>query len=470
MNKIDATAGTLSPMNISGVEDILLEYIGSGKINQAKELFQNRDDEVLEAIKEFETSEHVIMKRMDKERKGNDPYRTEKLPIAWQRYINDVSVFFMFAKPVIWREVSPKDETEEAFKAYEDFLKKTKFFTGIREAKRRAGAETESAKVYHIYKGKDGLPKVKPIVISKSLGYTLRPLFDQYGDMVSFAYGYFLKEGNKTVEYFDIMMPDYIYKCKKEGTGWVVDKINNPIGKIPAIYYRQPKEWDGVQERIERDEYLDSTQADTNNYFADPIAKISSSVINSVPNAEQVGKLIQLQSKDDIFEYVSPPTATEMRDSEKKTIRDTILLNSFTPDFSYEQMKGIETLSGEAMKRALIVGYIKRDIRMEIYDELLDREKNIILAIMKNVTHIRLASKINKLEIEHELSEPFDSDTEERWTAIGRAYTDKIMSLETAVDHLGVANPMEEVERIRSAQQMNDELLMFPNANPNNEE
>lgn len=470
MNIINATATQPQIMNTSGVEEVLLKYIEIGDINKAKELFQNRDEEVLEAIKEYDTEEHVVMKRLDKPRTQGEPYRTEKLPIAWQRYINDVSVFFMFAKPVIWREVSPKDDTEDAFKEFEQFLKDTRFFTGIREAKRRAGAETESAKVYHLYKGKDGSPKVKPVVISKSAGYTLRPLFDQYGDMVSFAYGYFLKEEDKTIEHFDIMMPDFIYKCKKVNIGWDIERINNPIGKIPAIYYRQEKEWDGVQRRIERDEMLDSTQADTNNYFADPIAKVTVNSVNSLPNAEQVGKIVQLQSKDDVFEYVSPPTATEMRDSEKKTLRDTILLNSFTPDFSYEQMKGTGTLSGEAMKRALIVGYIKRDNRTEVYDELLDREKNIILAIMKNVTHIALSGKIDRLEIEHELAEPFDTDTETAWSAIGKAYTDKIMSLETAVDQLGVANPVEEVDRIRAEQQVNDELLMFQSGRLNNEE
>lgn len=462
MNEINAPASMPDVMNVEGIEGILREYIKAGKINEAKGLFQNRDEAVLDAIKEYNPEQHAVMNRLNKERKGGDPYITEKLPIAWQRYINDVSVFFMFAKPVIWREVNATNETEEAFKAFEKFLKDTKFHTGIRQAKRLAGAETESAKIYHVYKGKDGLPKVKPIIIAKSSGYKLRPLFNQYGDMPAFAYGYFLKEGNKTVEHFDIMLPDVIYNCRKENTGWEIESIVNPIGKIPAIYYRQPKEWDGVQPRIERDEMLDSKQGDTNNYFADPIAKITSGAISSIPNPEQVGKIVQLRSKEDVFEYVEPPTATEMRDSEKKTLRDTILLNSFTPDFSYEQMKGTGTLSGEAMNRALIVGYIKRDNRMEIYDELLEREKNLILAIMRNVTHIPLASKIDKLEIEHQLAEPFDEDTKTRWGAIGKAYTDNVMSLETAVDQLGVANPVDEVKKIRSAQQVNDEMNLFP--------
>lgn len=449
-------------INADGIDNILIEFIQSGDIEKAKKLFQNRDEEVLKAISEYSTSSHLIMNRLDKERKGSEPYRTEKLPIAWQKYINDVSVFFMFAKPVIWKEENPAESTKEAFKTFEKFLKDTRFFTNMREAKRRAGAETESAKIYHIYKDKNEAVKVKVMVVSKSLGYTLRPLFDSYGDMIAFAYGYFLKEKNKKIEHFDIMMDNFIYKCKRIGSRWDIEAIINHIGKIPVIYYQQEKEWDGVQERIERDEMLDSTQADTNNYFADPIAKITANILHSLPDAEQVGKLIQLQSKDDVFEYVEPPTATEMRDSEKKNLRETILLNSFTPDFTYENMKGTGTLSGEAMKRAMIVGYIKRDNRMEIYDELLDREKNIILAIMKNVTHINMANQIEKLEILHELSEPFASDTESTWSAVGKAYTDNVMSLETAVEQIGIADSIEEVRRLKEAMGTAIEEQIYP--------
>lgn len=432
-----------------GVERDLYQLINDKDINKVKSLFQDRDNEVLEAIKEYDPNTHEVMFRRDKRRKGKEPYKVQKLPRAWQRYINEIALFFLLAKPLEWREVSPNENTEDAFKQFEEFLRETRFNTTIRQAKRKAGSETESAKVYHIYQDKNGNPKVKVLVISKSDGYTLRPLFDQYKNLIAFAYGYFLKENGSTIEHFDILTPEVIYRTKKTGIGWEVEAYTNPTGKILAIYYRQPKEWEGAEQRINRDEYVDSKAGDINEYFADPIAAATADVIKSMTDPKEVGKLIRLNNENSKFEYVEPPTSIEMKESEKKVLRDSIHMDTFTPDFTYENIRGNETLSGNAQKQARILGYIKRDNRMEIYDELVDREKNLILSIMMNVTHIPIRSALAKLQIEHEFAEPFDEDTNEKWKAIGTAYSDGIISLQTAVELIGVANVIEELDRIK---------------------
>ena len=77
------------------------------------------------------------------------------------------------------------------------------------------GAETECAKLYHIYRDENFQPQVKVVVICKSKGYTLRPLFDLYENLIAFGYGYYLKEGTSTIEHFDIQTPDTIYRCKR---------------------------------------------------------------------------------------------------------------------------------------------------------------------------------------------------------------------------------------------------------------
>lgn len=119
------------------------------------------------------------MKRPDKPRKNRQPYKVEKLPRRRQVYINEVELFFLLGNPISWKPSLDMEGKDEAFDAYMQFLKDTRFNTTMRQAKRLAGAETESAKVYHIYND-GGKPAVKVLVISKSKGYTLRPLFDQY--------------------------------------------------------------------------------------------------------------------------------------------------------------------------------------------------------------------------------------------------------------------------------------------------
>ena len=438
-------------MNGLGIERDLNKLILDNDISTAKTLFQDRDIEVVQAISEYDPNTHEVMKRPNKLRKKRDPYIVQKLPRSWQKYINEIALFFLLAKPIRWNCNNLDDSNADAFEAFKNFLNDAHFDTNMRMAKRLAGSETESAKLYHIYRDDNEQPAVKIVVLAKSEGYTLRPLFDQYKNMKAFGYGYYLNESGSTVEHFDIQTPQMIYRCKKMKLGWEVTPVVNPTGKINVIYYKQKKEWDGAEIRISRDEMVDSKTADTNEYFADPIAAATADVINGMVDPEAVGKLIKLQGKDSEFKYIEPPTASEMKDSEKKVLKESILNDTFTPDFSYESMKGTGTLSGEALKRAMILGFIKRDNSKEIYDVMVEREKSLVLSIMMNVTHIKMKDQLSKLNIEHEFAEPFDEDADKRWTAIGKAFVDGIMSLETAVNILGAAETSQEIDRINAA-------------------
>jgi len=451
-------------LNGLGVERDLNQLLADKDISAAMNLFQNRDKEVTKALLEYDPKEHKVMHRKDKLRKGKEPYKVQKLPRSWQRYINEIALFFLLAKPIKW-EMENVDENNDAFTAFKEFLKDTRFNVTMRQAKRLAGAETESAKLYHLYKDENNLPKVKVVVLSKSEGYTLRPLFDQYKNMIAFGYGYYLKEGTTTVEHFDIETSSIIYRCKKLKLGWDVTPIVNPTGKINVIYYQQPKEWEGSEHRIDRDEEVDSRAGDTNNYFADPMAKATADVLKGLADPDSIGKVIQLTGKDSSFEYVAPPTASDMKDSEKKVLKESILMDTFTPDFSYENMSGMGTLSGEALRRALIVGYIKRDNRLEVYDINVDREKNLILSIMMNVTHIPLKDKLSKLDIKHEFTEPFGEDLDKKIQVVADAYVSGVLSLEQAVSMLGfTSDPKAEIARIIEDQKRKSQESAFPMA------
>ena len=132
-----------------------------------------------------------------------------------------------------------------------------------------------------------------------------------------------------------------------------------------------------------------------------------------------------------------------------KDLAQSILFDTFTPDFSYESMKGLGTLSGEAMRRAMALGYMKRDNLKETYEELVDREKNLILAIMQKVTHIELAGELSRLELSHDFADPFPEDKGSRISSVSSLYNAGLVSLETAVAMLALTDrPDEEVRRI----------------------
>jgi hypothetical protein len=438
-------------MNGMGVERDLERLIADKDISRAMELFGNRDEEVTKALCEYRPEHHRVMSRPDKARKGRENYIVQKLPRAWQRNINVIAQFFLLNNPIRWTCENTDEGSVEAFEAFTEFLKEIRFDVYMRHAKLTAGAETECAKLYHIYRDEEtGAARVKIVMLSLSGNYTLRPLFDQYRDLLAFGYGYRLKEGQEVVEHFDIQTPSKIYRCRKEKIGWSVRELPNVTGKINVIYYRQEKEWEGAQWRIERDEMLDSRNADVNEYYGDPIAKVSADVLQSMTDPESVGKMVQLQGKESLFEYVQLPGDSPTKEAEKQALTDSILMDTLTPSFHWKDMAGLGTVSGEALRRALVTGYIKRNLNIDTYRELVDREKNLILTIMMKVTHIELREKIKNLKISFEFAEPFDEDVQSKWASVGRAFTDGIISLDTAIRMVSLANPEEEIARIEA--------------------
>lgn len=436
-------------LNAVGAERDLLTLINDGDISTAIQLMQDRDIDVDEAIKEYYPQHHAVMSRANKFRKGKDPYITEKLPRAKQRYINEVELFFLLGNPILWKK---EEGDDEAYKLFTDFLEAQRYNANMRKFKRLAGAETESAKLYHIYRDEaSGAMQVKTVVLSRETGYKLRPLFDQYGNLRAFAYGYQLVEGGKTIQHWDIQTPDFLFFTKKTAVGWEVETFQNPTKKINIIFARQPKAWDGAEQRLAREEMLDSKVADTNNYFADPIAAATADVIASMADPHNVGKLIQLTGSDSRFDYINPPQNSAAREAEKQDLNDSILFDTMTPDFSFDKIKGMGTLSGDAIKNAMILGYIKRDNRKEVYEELVDRERSLIISILK-VLHAEMAAKLDELVISFEFSEPFAEDKQKNWSAISNLYQSGVCSLETAVTMLALSDaPEQEIAKIKAA-------------------
>lgn len=431
----------------SGVLREAYELISKGEVREMLDLMVNNDREVDAAIQEYHTQTHKVTRRPNKHRKGKPAYITEKLPRNKQQYINEVELFFLLGKPVVWKLKRGDSD------AYAEFLRTWKNeyrLDGLlRKAKRLAGAETESAIVFNLSRTEKGL-EVTPYVAARSTGYRLRPLFDRFGRMLAYAQLYKLKEQGRNVLYCDFMTEDFIIIMKQDSNGWTRETYGNPLGKIPALYFRQPKAWDGAVPRIEREEYLDSKVADTNNYFADPKAMATADVVNSISDPDVAGSMVKLTGVNSRFEYINPPQNSATRQDEKSDLHRSIFFDTFTPDLSYESIKGLGTLSGAAMHNALILGYMKRDTRKELYEPMIDRLRSVVFSIMK-LTHSELSAKLDELTIELVISDPF-TDGKEEWGDVAALYQAGLISLEAAVRRLAAVDDTdEEIERIKAA-------------------
>lgn len=469
-------------INALGVDRELRKMISDRDIDAAIAIYRNRDDITVKAQKEYDPRYHQIWMRPDKQRKGKSPFEVAKIPIAYQKLINEIALTFLFGTPMKFMQDSKG--TDKAFVTLMRFFKDTRFNTTIRAAKRLAGAETECAKLYHVYMDDEGKKQVLVKVLSHSKGDRLRPLFDQYDRLVSFSHGYFIKSANNTIEHYDIYFPDVIYRCYRGAVGWVVDEIPNLIGKIPVIYYEQLTEWYGTEAAIERVEELGCRVSDTNDYVSDPTLVIStkeatpevkinnseankgsqttnSSIINGLPAPDtkqqsNPGKVLFLQGAE--ARYLSVDTAVDLKKNERADLEKNIMLMSMTPSFAPEDLLKGGALTGRALKRIMALGYMKRSQNMEIYDIAISREINLAKAIIGNVLDISMKDEMDRLEVSYEYGEPFQDDISEKIQDIVTLKDADLMSTQTALSQIDyIKDAASEYARIRKEKEEQQE-------------
>lgn len=432
------------------------ELIKAKDISRVKELFTTREALTAEAMKEYDPKQHEIMSRPDKilknpkgERKGT--LKRWKLPINYPQYINEIALVFIYGRPIKWTNQS--EGTDKAFSAFQDLIKRTRFDSKVRQCKRLAGAETQSAMLFRVFRNNENKPDCQIRVLAKSKGDEIYARWDMYENLVSFAWGYYVKDSSTETSYhFDIFTPDVIYRCKRVLTGWEVVEELNPIGKIPVILFQQDKEWKGVEPLIEREEYIGSRTADTNDYFADPMFIVDTDIIKNMPDKNDENKTLISKGKDDVSKaahYLTWDSAPESKQKEIEWLQKHILTKTFTPNIDFENMKGLSNVSGKALKQMMLLADIKAQRHKEVHDELLDRTGNLIIAIIGNVLNIALRGECNNLVVGHEFQEPFGEDIKETIENIAKAKDAEMLSTEGAIElNPLVKNKEQELKRI----------------------
>ena len=336
------------------------ELLAAKDISAVKDKMSSRGELIIPAMKEYDTFSHEIMKREDKiitDKKGNFLRKEPvwKLPIPYPVYINEISLVFLYGRPVKWMQSSIG--TDKAFEAFTDVIKRTRFDSKIRQCKRIAGAETESAMLFRVFRDDDGKADVQIRVLARSKGDEIYTRWDQYENLLSVAWGYYLKEENDEIVYhFDVFTKDIIYRCSKQSIGWKVIEETNFIGKIPIILFQQEKEWKGVERLIHREEYIASRTADVNDYFADPVEIIAADVVKNMPEKKEAGKLLITNDKDGVdkaAKYLTWDSAPQSKKDELDWLQSQILSKSFTPNITLDTLKSISQLSAKALRTRL---------------------------------------------------------------------------------------------------------------------
>lgn len=432
------------------------ELLTAKDISAVKEKMSNQLEQAYDAIKEYQTASHEIMKRPDKiilDKKGNFVRKEKvwKLPIPYPAYINEISLVFLYGQPVKW--IQNSEDTDDAFSAFLDVIERTRFNSKIRQCKRLAGAETESAMLFRVFKDDEGKPDVQIRVLAASKGDEIYTRFDKYENLISVAWGYYVKEEKDQVVYhFDIYTPKVIYRCSKKSLGWEVIEEINFIGKIPIILFQQDKEWAGVETLIHREEYIASHRADTNDYFSDPILMMAAELIKNMPEKKEDAKTLITNDTAGVAnaaKYLTWDSASESKKDELDWLQDQILSKTFTPRISLDTLKSLSNLSGKALRTVMMLADIKAAKHKETHDDLLDRAASVIKAIIGNVLNVSLHEEVERLKVAHEFQNPFGDDIKETLENLIKSVDSGLLSEESGIEKNPlVSDSAKEKERI----------------------
>ncbi|MDH6308101.1 hypothetical protein M2451_002620 [Dysgonomonas sp. PFB1-18] len=440
-----------------GYKQSFEEKIQAGDISGALGLMCLEDRKVTKALNEYDIEKHEIMQRQDKatfDAKGNFKgwVKRWRLPLSYPVYINEIALVFIYGRPVQWLERTK--DTKNAFAAFNHFIEDTHFNSKIRQAKRLAGSETQSALLFHTYQNKDGKAQCLIKVLAKSLGDDLYYIKDQYDRLLYFARGYYLSEGGgKTTYHVDIFTDDIIYRCKRGGLGWDIEKEPNYIGKKPIILFEQETEWSGANPLIKRQEYMKSRTADVNDYMADPALVATADVVKGLPEKDTENKLYVLSEKGQL-NYLVPETADELKKQEREDNERHIFRETFTPNIDFDTMSKLTNISAKALKQMMILADIKAQMRKETHDEYLKRIANLIITIIGKVTHVddvAVRTECERMKVGHEYQEPFGEDITEAITNAIKEVNAGGMSKETLIElNPLVKDKAQEKQRIAS--------------------
>lgn len=448
-----------------GYQQSIDELLAASDVTRAVAMMTSHSESALNHLREYEVSTHKVMEREDRavlDAKGNFLRwsKRNKIPIPYQKYLNEISLVFLYGRPMKWTQKS--ENTDYSYSYYTDLLSEIRFDSAVREAKRAAGAEGVSAILYHVYREEaTGKPKLLLNVLSKKNNDDIYTIKDQYKRLRVFAWGYYLTEaGNRTVHHIDIYTANTIYLCKRGNIGWEVEQKENPVGKIPVLLFEQQPEHSDVQPLIEKVENSESVEADVIDRFANPTMVATAEILNSLPKQEDEAKLLILKNGGNVS-YLTWNEASESKRNQFERLDKHILSKSFTPNIDFDNMKSLGNLSAKAIRKVMLLAVIKAEKHKESHDGYMNRHASLMKAIMGNVLDYAHRAEHEALLLGHEFQEPFGDDVSETLADISKQYNDGAMSRETYVElSYLIKDARAELDRIKEEQQVNLEQQM----------
>lgn len=442
------------------------EYLQEFKGDRSRRIgsVDKRENKEVEVFSETETE---VDKNGDEVPKslGKKPIFVAKVKTNTPKRIVRIAAAFLFGGEM---NISFAEDSEGSQHFKEVFEEKLKMKSVFNQFARVVKTETKGAIVFYPRPSTDVNGKEILEVKAKILSYKngdFFPHFDEYGDMDAFTRKYksIYSEDGKEHDFLWIQTAEFEYMYVDVSGEWKqVEKYpqKNVAKKITVVYAEQDQpEWEDVATLMDYYENRLSRMVDTNDYFGDPILKNYGE--SSLPSKNTVGKQITYPVKIDPdtgkeyhgdADYLVWQQSIDSIKLELETLRNEIYAGSSTPDLSFENMKGIGSISGTAIELMFIEAFIKAAEGMEIFGPVVQRSVSVVRALISNVTNTKYKNDLVKANPKVTFGSVLPDDLKEIVEVLTKANGDKpINSQETIVGRSPFTKDVgEEVKRLKA--------------------
>lgn len=417
--------------------------------------------------KEYNPNKHDIMdktKRPDKIRAGKPDEEVARVRLGLEKLAVNRMAEFMFAIPV--KRVYSNIETEEEQKvkeAIERIYSKLRINTENLVRSKAFFATCEICTMWHPVEkenndyGFNSRFKLRKKTYSPMDGYSLYPLFDEYDDMLAMSIEYEKTEGEDTVTIFETYTEDthIIFRTKGSETTRIDENIE--LKKIPFIYaHRKEPIWEGLGHIVKELEFTISRNSDIIAYNAAPVLKVAGELTGYEQKGES--RRIYRTSEGGDVSYVSWQQSIEAIKYQIDTLLRMFFMQLQLPDISFENIKGLGAISGEARKTLLTDAHLKVGDEQGVFLEFLDRECSIIKAYLKMMNN-SWAATIDKIDVEHIITPFIQNDEIAEIDKISKANGgEAFMSIQQSIEALGWSDDSSETLKqiIEERRQLNE--------------
>lgn len=408
--------------------------------------------------------------QVDKPIAGGNVVKAVRIPINFAKKIVTTATAFEVGKPVT---LIPSEENDLSKLIYQ-IWKINRIDAAIQKIVSLKKSETQAAIQFYIADSKENsllnkvlsffkLSKQVKEIKSKILDNTqgqMTPYFGNNGNMELFMWKYKASQNGKEFNIIEIW-DELNYHKLSDQTGDLVYEGPKAHGfdRIPIVYVSQEQpEWFEVKELIDRYETTLSKLGNSNDYTAYPILLIHGD-IKTLPNKDDNGKIINLPMKKDDSgnwikggaEFLVSSNSAESSKLEFDNLKELIYSISHTPDLSFDNVKGLGSVSGVALKLLFLDAVIKSTMNEGENRTMIERIINVIMSGIIKTTNTSLSGLGSALYYDIVFNSIIPDDVKTATDIIISLKEAGLLSAQSAIKLIDmVENPEEELTLINS--------------------